>query len=69
MEINIDVEDYECDGCNNDGNTHMGCGDCPHNSERISEWKNKYQKNENTSYENNVAAIIKNKGGCGFISD
>ena len=36
------VENYECDGCRNDGFTHMGCGDCPHNEERIREYERKY---------------------------
>lgn len=36
------VENYECDGCHNDGYTHMDCGDCPHNSDRIREYNRKY---------------------------
>lgn len=36
------VENYECDGCRNDGFTHMGCGDCLHNDERIREYYRKY---------------------------
>ena len=36
------VENYECDGCRNDGFVHMGCGDCPHNSDRIREYNRKY---------------------------
>lgn len=36
------VENYECDGCRNDGFVHMGCGDCPHNDARIREYRRKY---------------------------
>lgn len=35
------LENYECKGCRNEGS----CGSCPHNSERIREWKNKYNNN------------------------
>lgn len=33
------VENYECDGCRS---TAMGCGGCPHNKERIEEYRKKY---------------------------
>ena len=36
------VENYECEGCRNDGFVHMGCGDCPHNDARIREYRRKY---------------------------
>jgi hypothetical protein len=36
------LEDYECDGCNNDGFVHMGCGDCPWNFKRMREYDRKY---------------------------
>ena len=39
------LEDYECDGCRNDGFVHTGCGDCPHNNERIAEYYRKYGRN------------------------
>lgn len=34
----VELEDYECDGCKNDGR----CGGCPSNDERINEWHKKY---------------------------
>jgi hypothetical protein len=36
------VESYSCDGCHNDGFSHMGCGDCPNNDERVREYNRKY---------------------------
>jgi hypothetical protein len=36
------VENYSCEYCHNDGFSHMGCGDCPSNSERIREYNRKY---------------------------
>ena len=36
------VENYECDGCRADRYGLIGCGDCPHNKERIAEYNRKY---------------------------
>jgi hypothetical protein len=57
----VQLEDYECDGCRNDGNIHMGCGDCPHNSDRIREWERKYGNSTDSSCEHRIWG--------GFVSD
>lgn len=33
------VENYECEGCRSNA---MGCGECPHNEDRIREYNRKY---------------------------
>lgn len=38
----IELEDYECTYCRNEGR----CGSCPNNDERIREWQNNYGSND-----------------------
>ena len=40
----MELEDYACEYCRNDGFVYVGCGDCPHNNARIQEYYRKYGK-------------------------
>lgn len=51
----IDLENYECDGCRADQLGITNCGSCPENSNRIREWKRKYQ---NSNHETNIGGIF-----------
>lgn len=50
----IELENYMCAGCRNDGR----CGGCPDNDNRIREWNDKYGCNDSQE--------LKSRMGYGF---
>lgn len=53
----VELENYECEDCRADRFGIMGCGSCPHNSHRISEWRDKYDS-RSSGYSVNVGGIF-----------